>query len=221
MLRQLCGCVLFGLFTIGGCRSPRVILSPIPPRVDSIEGYAQILLSEEEGVHRSKFSFVMRLYDRGRIEVSDFLGRSIYQIVIHGREAFLVIPPKGAYWKGETGEIIKNVLGFHLGLEEMVGFISGYWSSSGNSGWALGRDAQGRIQSGQRKNLRFWITDFVEDTRVPRSLRFESPSSSGRLKLLKLRFNPDFNPKVFSTAFVGKYRLMTWDQIREMLRDED
>jgi hypothetical protein len=212
------------LLSLASCGPSQVLLSPVPPRLESIEGHARIWLVNPEG-SRTKFSFLLHLPDQGSIEVTNFLGHSLYRILISRDEAYLVIPAKKVYWKGGQTEIFDRFLGFPLDLDEMIRLISGDWSALSREGlqtsaWHLEKDAQGRVTAGQRQGLRFTVEDFIPDSRFPRSLRFEHPGNSGRLKILKMDFNLPYAQGAFETGFLRDFASKTWEEIQDILNNE-
>jgi hypothetical protein len=214
-----------GLALLSACGGSRVLLSPTPSHIDSLEGHARIWLTEPEA-SRSRFAFLLSLPDKGYIEVSDFLGRSLYRIQITESGAYFIIPSKKVYWKGGETEIIERFLGFPLNLQEMIGLISGDWEGLTQerlqaASWRLERDAQGRIVSGRRDTLRFQVEEFIDGSRFPRSLRFEHPANSGRLKILKMDFNRPAAAGAFATDYLQTYSPKTWAEIQALLNDAD
>jgi hypothetical protein len=207
-----------------GCRPSSVLLSPLPLKLESIEGHASLRLYYGEESTRTKFTFVLQMPDHGFIEVSDFLGRSIYRIVINPDAAYLVVRSKKVYWKGEEAEIIDKFLGFRLTLAEMMSVISGEWTADDGtplSGWKLEYDSDNRIRSGEREELVFLVESFIEETRFPRDLTFTHPLNTGRLKILQLDFNQTAHMEVFSTTFLKSYQEKTWPEIQDMLKNAD
>ena len=212
------------LLALVSCSPSSVLLSPVPSRMESIEGHARVWLANPEGTS-TKFAFLLHLPDQGSIEVSSVLGHTLYRILITRDAAYLIIPSKRVYWEGDETEIFDRFLGFPLDLNEMISLISGEWSGQPQerpaSAWHLERDAQGRIMSGQREALRFKVEEFIPDTRFPRSLRFEHPGNSGRLKILKMEFNRPLDRDVFVADFLRDYAPKTWEEIQDILNDED
>ena len=212
--------LLYGLVC---CRPSRVLLSPVPSQVASIEGHARVWLSQPEG-SRTKFAFLLSLPDQGSIEVSDILGRSLYRILVTRDAAYLIIPAKKVFWKGDEAEIFERFLGFPLDLNEMISLISGEWAAGPQgrqpSGWSLERDTQGRITAGQREALSFTVEEFVPNTPFPRSLQFVHPGNSGRLKILKMEFNRPLGRDVFAPDFLQDYAPKSWEEIQDILNDE-
>jgi hypothetical protein len=191
-----------------------------------MEGHARVWLANPEASTRTKFSFLLALPDRGSIEVSNFLGQSLYRILITPDQAFLIIPSKKVYWKGKEIEIFDFLLGFRLSLREMISLISGDWSPADPPrpeafSWTLDRDEQGRIIGGQRQGLSFIVEEFVAETRFPRSVRFEHPGNSGRLRVLKMDFNRPLRADAFETKYLGNFAEKTWEEILELLNHAD
>lgn len=210
---------------LAGCGPTRVLLTPFPSRIESFEGYARLSVTGDQSTARSKFSFLFQPPHAGRIEVSDFLGRSLYQILINRLGAFFVLPSKKVYWQGPEEEIIDKFLGFPLSLEEIIVLISGQEDLSGESpgmaAWTLARDGRGRIKSGERGNLRFETLEFIEDTPVAGVLVFEFPLTRGRLKILGIAFNRRIPEAMFDTAFLDGFEPKTWEEIQGMIQNED
>lgn len=222
-VRVISVCLVAALFA--GCRPARVLLTPFPPQVESLEGHARLSVTGEQGTARSRFSFIFHPPGAGRIEVSDFLGRSLYQIVITRLGAFFVLPSKKVYWQGSEEEIIQRLLGFPLNLEEIIVLISGQEArgggSAGMAAWTLDRDSRGRIEAGQRGEFRFKTLEFIEDTPVAGVLIFEHPATHGRLKILSIAFNRPVPAAAFDTAFLDGFEPKTWEEIQEMIQNED
>ncbi len=213
----------FLVLYLAGCGPSKILLSPVPAQIESIEGHARIWLTNPEEA-RTRFSFLLFLPDNGSIEVSNFLGQSLYRILITPEKAFLVIPSKKVYWQGNETEIMGKVLGFPLDLNELIGLISGQWTSVSRkkpdaSQWRFIRDAQGRIRSGQRDALSFSVEEFIPDSPFPLSLRFEHPTNSGRLKILKMDLNRPFPPDAFAWEYLQDYAPKTWEEIQALLND--
>lgn len=222
-VRVISLCLVVTLFS--GCRPARVLLTPFPSHIESFEGYARLRVTGDQGTAQSKFSFLFHLPGAGRIEVSDFLGRSLYQILITRLGTFFVLPSKKVYWQGPEEEIIDKFLGFPLSLEEIVVLISGREPQEGGSpgmaAWTLDRDRRGRIRAGERGELRFKTQEFIQDTPVARVLIFEHPLTRGRLKILGIAFNRSVPAAAFDTAYLDGFESKTWEEIRGMIQNED
>lgn len=218
------GLYVFFIF-LSACQPARITLTPLPPHIERIEGHASLRISGDQGSSRSKFAFVFQLPDRARIEVTGALGRVFYRIVIIDEEAYFVVPSKRVYWQEQEEQIIDKFLGFQLSLSEMINLLSGEWKDEGAEmeaaaqGWYLEKDQKGRIISGRRRDLRFKITKFIDNTSFAHRLVFEHPLSSGELKILSLGLNKPINDRVFSRQFLERYAPKTWEEIEELIGD--
>ncbi|MFC2158878.1 hypothetical protein ACFLT9_13680, partial [Acidobacteriota bacterium] len=119
------------LLLFAACSPSHIFLTPVPKQIESIEGHAKLSLASEGGSGSSRFSFLFHMPDQGRIEVSNFLQGTLYQILIDRGEAFFILPSKRVFWQGEEEEIIDKFLGFGLKLEEMINLLSGQWTGDG------------------------------------------------------------------------------------------
>lgn len=227
-IRWLAGISFAGvlLFSIQ-CVPSRVLLSPVPSEIRSVEGHASLRIYGEDGTVRTKFSFLFLLPDQGDIVASNFLGQTIYRITITSDEAFLIIPSKKVYWKGREEEIIDTFLGFKLNMQEMISLLTGEWQELGliqkdrkDQRWEFEKDQAGRIISGWRDSLRFEIEEFVNDSHLARVITFESMFTTGRVRLIKAAFNKPVRPESFSTDFLQQYRRKTWEEIQAIIDNE-
>jgi hypothetical protein len=213
------------LLLILSCGPSHLRISTVPGEIQALEGYASLRITAGAEISRTKFSFVFSLPQQGRIEVSDFLGRSLYQILILPERAYFVVPSKKLYWPSREEEIMEKFLGFRLNLAEAVRFLSGRWHHSSFpgtlSGWIFQRDESGRVVSGQRKDLFFVIDEFMSHSGQMKSLTFSHFSSRGRLKILQLQFNPEVRPGVFSSDFLREYKETTWKQMCALINNAD
>jgi len=211
------------LMVAAACSPPRILLSPVPSSIEKIEGYARLKITDDLGSQHLKFSFILILPSVGKIDVSDFMGRTLYQIIISGENAYLTVPSKKVFWQGKEEEVINKFLGFNLNLAELVSLFSGHWPASPAektklSSWELKKDKSGRIFFGQRGDLIFEVEEFIENTRIARSLIFKHPFNQGRLKFLKMDFNqPGLDPDFF-TDFLKNYEKKTWEEIQVLFK---
>lgn len=203
------------------CTIPQVKISPPPDQIKRVEGYASLKIESGQESARSKFSFLFHLPGRGRIDVSNFLGKTLYQIIVDKQTAFLLIPSKKAYWKGDEEQIVERILGFRLSLDELLCLMTGQWDELEERPWRLAwileRDEEGKIRTGQRGELGFEVQEFFQDTSVVRQVAFEHPLNRGRLKILAINFNPPLKGGAFSRQFLKTYAQKTWEEIEEML----
>lgn len=218
---------LFALFCLSHCHPSRILLSP-PSQIESIEGYASIKISGDQGSVRSKFSFLFHLPHQARISVADLLGRAIYQIIVDEERAVFVLPSKRVYWQGEEEEIIDKFLGFRLSLDEVISLLSGEWNEGKRAeeeknlaGWSFEKDEMGRIVFGQRGEFRFEIKEFFSKTPFARLVGFEHPLNRGSLKILSLSFNQPLKKESFSFSFLDGYKRKSWEEIEKILGNEN
>ena len=216
----LCLCVAFLL----SCGSSKLLLTPIPPQIDSMEGYASLRLKNEEGSAKSKFSFLFHLPSKGRIESSDFLGRTLYHIIINDEGAFFAVPSKKVFWQGTEEEIVYRFLGFRLNLDEMISLMNGQWNWSDREDrarldeWIFEQDKQGRVVIGRREDLWFYVEEFIVNTPLARTIIFKHPLNDGRVKILNIGFNKPIKEGAFSTSFLDAYQRKTWVEIEALLQ---
>jgi len=221
--RFLCVILCIILLFLESCHSKRVLLSPLPSQVKTIEGHASLRITTEQKSTRSKFSFLFCLPEQGKVDVSDLLGRTLYQIIIDEKKAFLVVPSKKVFWKGEEEEILNKFLGFPLNLYEMICLLTGEWEREADFGklqseseeWVFEKDQKGRIISGNRRELHFEVESFIDNSSFVRVLVFRHPLSSGRIKIINIAFNR-FNPgKPLLTFSLSGFREETLSDILE------
>lgn len=194
-----------------------MLLTPVPPRIESMEGYASLRYEGPQGSAKTKFSFLFVSPDRGRIDASDFLGRAVYQVIITESQAYFVLPSKRVYWSAGEEEIVFRFMGFHLSLEEMASLLSGRWPENKPSfAWTLQRDGQNRIIRGTRGDLHFSVGEFIPHTNIAREIFFSHPLNEGRLKIRNIGFNQPVNEGAFSTGFIRRFEEKTWEEIQKM-----
>jgi len=217
------------LFFLVYCRPSPVILLPLPSKIERIEGYASLRIIGDQGSSRSKFSFLFQLPHQGRIEVSNILGRTLYQIIVAEDKAAFIVPSKKVYWQGEEEEIIRYFLGFRLNLYEMINLLSGKWESKvmedegeeSKESWRFAKDERGRIQAGTRDEFRFEVHEFFTDTPFARLLIFQHPLNDGRLKILRINLNRPLKKGAFSLSVLGRYERKSWAEIERILANEN
>ena len=223
------GVVIAALILLIACWPSRLSLPPLPSSIESMEGYGSLRITGSQGTSKIRFSFLFFLPHQGRIESFNFLGRSIYYILIDREKSFFVLPSKKVYWQGNVEEIISKTLGFSLDQYEMISILSGEWNGKEISlevrgdpeKWSFKRDEGGRIVRGQRGDLSFEIEEFFKDSRFARLLLFHHPWIEGRLKILQIDFNQPKKPAAFSRRFLEEYELKTWAEIEKLLGNEN
>ena len=212
----LFGTILFLIFS--ACRPSRILLTPVPEDLERLEGHASLRLSGEEQKARSKFSFAFQPPDMGRISVSNFLGQTLYQILSVKGDAYFILPSKRVFWQGGEEEIFEKFLGFPLSLREMIALFSGRWvDSSGQQGWVLDRDQEGRIRRGRREGLFFRVEQFIGRTSFPKTLSFSHPNSEGLVRMISLRLNTRLPETAFDRALLKRFSRKTWAEIEALL----
>lgn len=209
------------------CRPSPVLLSPYPDQIKTIQGFALLKIKRTEGFSRSKFSFVFKLPNRAKIEVFDFLGRTLYQILIEENRAFLVVPSKKIYWQSTEEEIIDNFIGCKLSLSEAASFLSGQWNylkekekDRSKDSWDIKRNREGRVIQGERQGMSFQVNEYIEDTDLIQSLSYETRFQDGKLKILSIDFNNPVKEGLFSFSFINEFQSKSWDEIKEVLGHE-
>jgi len=227
-LPRFCALFVSGALALAfgqSCRPARLQLEP-GVRLESLEGYAFLKISDARASAKSKFSFVIQLPGKGRIDVFDALGRSLFTLISEGPEAYFVAVPKKAYWRGSQHEILEEFLGFDLSLEEMAGLLSGRWGQgpAGDSqafrGWAWTRDAGGRVVAGESGGLRFEVKDFLVGGAQPHTILFKSAHNSGSIKVYEVKFNVPAKAEPFRLWFLNEFRETTRGEMERLLGDE-
>jgi hypothetical protein len=193
----------------------------VPPTVESLEGYASWKIVRDGASARSRFSFLIVPPDRGLMEITDPLNRTMSRLVIEGETAFLVLPGKHAYWKADRTDIMTKLIGFDINPEELSALLSG--RQQGLGGWSLKTDDQGRVVGGQRGSLTFLVREFFDGGRLPRTAAFSNGTDQGSLRVIHLRFNPAPREGAFRLSFLNDsgYRAVGWAEIEKLLKDEN
>lgn len=220
-----CAALIAALFG-ESCVRRRAVIAPVPADLTEIEGYASLKLTQSGETAKSKFSFVLELSRRARVEIHDPLGRSAALIVIDDRDGYFVLPSEKAYWKAAAAEIMAKFLGTPLSLPEVAGLLCGRWSDIGQgetalTGWTLNRDAEGRWISGRKESLAFEVREFFPNSPVPRRVEFQTLSGQGSLSLLAMEFNKPLPSSVFDLDFLNRFASMSWEEIEKARRHED
>ena len=202
----------------GRARGERSDVASHASDVSSIEW----LLHGRDGASaRSRFTFLIVLPDRGVIEITDPLHRTVSRLVFDGKTAYLVLPGKRAYWQADRSEIMTKLLGLDISPAELAALLSGREQSL--SGWSLEADDRGRIVGGHRSGLEFLVRDFFNGGRLPRTIDFSNGTDQGSLRVSRLQFNQPPREGALSLSFLDddRYRAVGWTEIEAWLRDED
>ncbi len=202
------------------CRPPAAVLLPAG-EIASLEGYAGLKLERGGAVSRARLSFVLQPPERGRVEISDPLDRTIALILVAGPDAYLVLPSRRTYWRGPAEEAVGRLLGFPVSVAEMAGLLSG--RGDPGPGWAVDRDAAGRPAAARRGGLEVTFEAFFSRSPVPRRISFVSAQAAGTFALSGLAFNRPPSGRAFETGFLAAFVEATWEEIERLLGrgDED
>ena len=215
------------LLFFAGCVAGPPLLSPPPARVETLDGFGSLTIRGEGGSLRGRFSFLIALPDKGRIEVLDPFGRTRSVLIFRERAAYMLLPSRKAYWTGPEEELMENFLGFGLTAGELAGLLGGQWAAAGTlegpegGRWAFEKDGAGRVLSGAKDGFRFKVEEFHGKTSVPRSVGFSRPGEDGRLRVLQVRFNRPPRSDPFGLSVLEGSARKTWPEIEELLRDEN
>ncbi len=208
------------LIWVFSCSPSRPVISPPPPRVASIEGYASLKLTRRAETTRAKLSFLFLIPDQGRFEILDSLGRPAALLFLMKKEAFLVLPSQRAYWAGEGKEATERLLGFDLTLEEVAAILQGKWQQL--TDWEKEMDERGRVVRARRDEMRMEVVEFFDDTNLPYRLRLSLEEEKGDFRILRLRFNQPLRASTFELLFLQEdYKRCTWEEIERLMNRED
>jgi hypothetical protein len=215
--------LLLGALSIlaASCLVVRPSTGPVPPTLHSLEGYASWRLVRDGTTARSRFSFLLVLPDRGLIEVTDPLNRTVSRLFLEGETAYLVLPGKRAYWEATRGEVLTKFLGFDFSPDELAALVSG--KGEGLRGWDLETDGRARIIGGRRGDLTFSVGRFFDNGRLPQTIALSNGTDRCTLRVIRLRFNQLPRQDAFRLSFLNdeRYRAVTWTEIEEWLRNEN
>ncbi len=209
------------------CAAPAARIVPPPAAVEAVEGYGSASIRGGKAALKGKFSFLFRLPGLGRVDAVDPFGRTLYFMLFRGDRAYLVLPSKKSYAEDAPEAVMERFLGFSVLPDDVIRLLSGRWPAEeappeGGSApaWKLERGPGGRVLAGTRDGLSFKVEEFYGAAGVPKVLSFSEAASSGRLKILSLRFNPPERPEAFGTDFLKALKSLSWDELMEIMRRE-
>jgi len=215
----------FVLVALQACVSGPPVLSPPPTQIDALDGYGSLSLRRESGSVKTRFSFCFILPGTGRIEALDVFGRTLAILIFKEGDSWLALPSRHAYWTGPEVELMEKFLGFGLKAGELARLLCGRWTGpgapDGAGGWALDRDARGRVLGGEKDGFRFDVGEFFSGASVPRTVAFSRAGSSGRIRVLKIQFNSPPRSDLFGPSVLKGLEPKTWPEIEDLLQDED
>ena len=118
--------------------------------------------------------------------------------------------------------MMERFLGVALAPGEAVGLLSGHVGRTGaaeRGGRLAGRARRRRAASAAAfaRRFAFTVREFFPGDAVPREIGLAGPGTSGRVKVLKLGFDPPPRPEIFDVAFLRAYAPKTWEGILELL----
>lgn len=215
----LAGTLLVGTGLVACVRKAPVLVPP-PGGVEAVEGFGSASITGPEATIKGKFGFVFRRPDLGRIEAVDPIGRTAFLILFREGRAWFVLPRRKAYAEDEAVAVMERVLGLALLPDEAVRLLSGAWAPEGDGaegGWRVEADERGRISRGVHGEFVFAVRRHFPGAGVPREIAVEGPAASGRVKVLKLGFDPPPRDGIFDVSFLRAYDAMTWDELLELL----
>jgi hypothetical protein len=218
--------VASALLLFASCRPGRMVLAPIPDRIESVQGHASIRTNRSGASARARLAFRLVPPLLARLEALDPLNRTIFTVLVDGEEAVLVVPSRKAYWEGPRTDVLDAGLGFPLSVVEMAGLLTGRGPAASeadgtDAAWTLTRDGQGRIVSGSRQGFSFGVDEFFSRAGAPRRIRFAAADVSGALTVLGLTFNAAVPEAAASLRIPPAYARLTKAEMTRLLRDED
>jgi len=203
---------------LAGCAGRAPVLVPPSCGVEAVEGFASASVRGAEAAVKGKFAFLFRRQGFGRVEAVDPVGRTAFLIFFRGDRAWFALPGKKVYAEDEAKVMMERFLGIGLLPDEVIRLLSGIWAEAGpESGWSVEQDEQGRVARGDRDGFAFAVREFFPGAAVPREIDLSGPGTAGRVKVLKLGFNPSPRDEAFDMAFLRAYTQKTWDGIMELL----
>jgi hypothetical protein len=202
----------------GACARRPPVLIPPSSGVEAVEGSGSASIEGAGAAIKGKFAFLFRRPGFGRVEAFDPIGRTVFLVLFGGGRGWFVLPGKQAFAEDEAGIMMARFLGIALLPEETLRLVSGTWEGDGaEDGWRVDRDELGRVAAGVKNDFRFEVREFFPGGGVPRQIGLSGPGTSGRLKVIKLGFNPPPRDEAFDVSFLRTYAVKTWDDILGLL----
>jgi hypothetical protein len=200
------------------CAGRPPVLVPPSSGVEAVEGFASASIAGADAAIKGKFAFLFRRPGFGRVEAVDPIGRTAFLVFFREGRAWFVLPSKKIYAEDEAAVMMGRFLGVALSPDEAIALVSGIWPEDpAAQEWGLGRDEQGRVARGARGDHAFTVREFFRGGAAPREIALNGSSTSGRLKILKLAFNPTARDEAFDVSFLNRYAAKTWEEILELL----
>lgn len=210
--------LLLTVLAAASCAGRPPVLVPPPSGVDAAEGFAAASIAGAEASVKGKFAFLFRRPGLGRVEAVDPLGRTAFVIHFRDRRAWFVLPSKRAYAEDDAEVMMRRFLGLALRPDDALSLLSGIWPDGGEAGrWAVTRDAQGRVAGGARDGFAFKVREYFRGGGAPRRVEVSGERTSGRVRVLKLAFDPAPRDAAFDTAYLARFAAKTWDELLELI----
>jgi hypothetical protein len=223
---------LFAILWAASCagRAPRLV--PPAAEVVAVDGFGSASIVGTEASVKGKFGFVFRKEGLGRVEAVDPIGRTAFVIIFREGRAWFILPGRKVYAEDSAGAMMERFLGVALEPWEAVQLLSGTWGKGGtrvtlrqnddvvfaDDVWSFIDDDRGRIVEGIHDKFSFKVKSFFPGDAVPREIELRSfVGTSGRVKVLKLAFNPAPRDEAFNTAFLGRFAAKSWDELLELI----
>lgn len=209
---------LLGVLGAAACAGRGPVLVPPPSGVDAVEGFAAASIAGPEASLKGKFAFVFRRPGLGRVEAFDPIGRTAFLIHFREGRAWFVLPSKKVYAEDEAVVMMRRFIGIALRPDDTLSLLSGIWPEGGEAGgWSVARDGQGRVAGGERDGFGFKVRRYYRGGAAPRQVEVSGEGTAGRIKVLKLAFDPAPRDEVFDTAFLARFAAKTWDELLEII----
>jgi hypothetical protein len=211
-------------------RAPRLV--PPAAEVVAVDGFGSASIVGTEASVKGKFGFVFRKDGLGRVEAVDPIGRTAFIIIFRDRRAWFILPGRKVYAEDSAGAMMERFLGVALEPWEAVQLLSGTWTKGAtrvtlkenddvlfaDDVWSFIADDRGRIVEGIHDKFSFRVKSFFPGDAVPREIELRSfLGTSGRVKVLKLAFNPTPRDAAFDTAYLARFAAKTWDELLELI----
>jgi len=215
--RLAAGAIFLAAFVSACVRLPPVLV-PRPGGVDAVEGFASASIAGADASVKGKFAFLFRRPGLGRVEAVDPIGRTVFLLHFRDGRAWFVLPSKKVYAEDEAEVMMRRILGVSLRPDDAIALLSGIWPAAGAAGgWTVGRDAEGRVVGGEHGEFGFTVREFFRGDGAPREIALHGAGTSGRVKVLKLAFDPRPRDEAFDVSFIGRYAAKTWDEILDII----